>query len=58
MHYSNEDEKLARELMDHTGLGKISIDDQPLTRKYYYEGFVKLFDGGQTRSVYINAFIP
>jgi len=58
MYYSKEDEQIASELMDHTGFGKIDIDSKPCTQKYYYEGFVKLFDGGHTRSVYINAFIP
>jgi len=58
MHYSIEDERSTSELMDHTGFYKIDFDRDPCTQKYYYEGFVKLYDGGQTKSVYINAFIP
>ena len=58
MHYSKEDEKSTCELMDHTGFDKIDFEREPFTQKYYYEGFVKLYDGGQTKSVYINAFIP
>ena len=44
--------------MDHTGSAKIDFDKESCTPKYYYEGFVKLYDGGQTKSVYINAYIP
>ena len=46
MHYSTEDEKMTLELMDHTAKYKLDHDKNPSTKKYFYEGFVKLFDGG------------
>jgi hypothetical protein len=46
MYYSKEDEQMACDLVDHHGHGTYDAGCAPCNRKYFYEGFTNLRDGG------------
>ena len=58
MYYSKEEEGITQKIIDANVLKMNDAGGRLCKNRYYYEGFVKIYDEGYTRTVYVNSYIP